>query len=211
MRLYMLCIVLLVSFLLSCESKKRQKQSKMQGSNRRSSFDINLRSSSVSGSRETLFHQDRKRNSREEIDKRHKQSNVNFRDGSRISEEQRKELLRFTMRRMFGFEHMDAPRVPKESDFDVEPSKRGRASLSREEISRSLFSSLQKDSVSSHQFLPNPPDFMLELYRSYSEDKSLMLIHAQNQGNTVRSFFSIAGEKNFVRYTLQVFTERLLL
>ena len=116
-----------------------------------------------------------------------------------LQEEMRKELLRSTMRNMFGFEHMDAPRVTHGASFDIEDDMEERSlSTPQTTAPRNRFDSRHHVDVQRQRYLPDPPDFMLELYRSYSEDKSRMLINSISQGNTVRSFYSVAGNWNMM-------------
>ena len=209
-------LILLILCAWSCETKKRRRQNRKNGSKKQLDTGYGLTSSdrmesgsSLSDSKIQSKSDNENLRRRKMTSRRNRNRNKSFRKsrrkkgnskGSRsqavldLLEERRKETLRDTMRHMFGFEHMDSPRISHEPKLDVEKfGFRDSKQQSRESLSRTLFSSLRHDSASRDRFLPNPPDFMLELYRTYSEDKSLMLVKSQSQGDTVRSFFSVAG------------------
>jgi len=86
-----------------------------------------------------------------------------------------------TMRKMFGFDHM----VPTRRFSPADALRRGFAAGHR----------VKDGSSEASNGIPTlqPPEFMVELYRSFSADKNHMHLHFGSQGNTVRSFFSIAG------------------
>lgn len=90
------------------------------------------------------------------------------------------DIIRETMIQMFGFDHMP----PRSSCHGFDCSRQAIRSASTIPSDTSF-----ENSLNAAQFKPSPPSFMLELYRSYSEDKDLMILHSKSQGNTVRSFF----------------------
>lgn len=90
------------------------------------------------------------------------------------------DIIRETMIHMFGFDHM-----PLRSSCD------GFGCSGRTTHATPQEASLE--SLNPPQFIPNPPSFMLELYRNYSGDKDMMILHSRSQGNTVRSFFPSPG------------------
>lgn len=208
---FSLVFILLLLCIWSCETKKRRRQNRIYGENQElessndsgfglTSFGQEERNPSLLKTRSSSQHvrgeKSRKNNSRSNK-KRNKKSKKNKRKQQNVSnlqEEKRKEILRNTMRHMFGFEHMDTPRGTDDTELDVEDlGSKVSAQESRDALSRTLFSSLRHDSMVRSRDLPNPPDFMLELYRTYSKETSLSLVKFQSQGDTVRSFFSVAG------------------
>lgn len=94
------------------------------------------------------------------------------------------DIIRETMIQMFGFNHMP----PRSGCDGMDCSSHATHSSSTAAHEESL-----RNSLNPPQFNPTPPSFMLELYRSYSEDKDLMVLHSKSQGNTVRSFFPSPG------------------
>lgn len=106
------------------------------------------------------------------------------------------DILRETMIHMFGFKHMPT----KQNCAGLDCSRRSGGGQS---IPKGVDIALDGNPSSAEAgFKPNPPSFMLELYRSYTEDKDLMMLHSKSQGNTVRSFYPSPAnpqhrEKNF--------------
>ena len=217
---YQLFLLIIILFVWSCETKKRkhsQASSGIRSSNSGQTNDLSSISISENGSvqnlpdmrprstnmrqgrnnkknekKQTKLSRNSKRQSKSGNERNPNRRKSTFQDAFAL--ERRKEVLRSTMRHMFGFEHMNAPRVPQATSIDVKDLDNKMLSNSRESISRDLLNSLRHKPSDRHRFLPNPPDFMLELYRTYSEDKSLMQINSKSQGNTIRSFFSVAGK-----------------
>ena len=206
---YHILVLFVMLIVWHCEAKKRRKNS-MQilenrrtrtGSRNKEENEIHRNSVSV---RNQLLQQGE--NNRQASKARQQQNRSKFntdvsinddRDSNVELDERRKEVLRSTMRHMFGFEHMNAPRVPKQNSIAAQNLEEISTSAPpRRSMPRSVTNSLRKKNPGKRRYLPDPPDFMLELYRSYSEDQSLMLINSISQGNTVRSFFSVAGNLN---------------
>uniref|UniRef100_H2Z9U2 TGF-beta family profile domain-containing protein n=1 Tax=Ciona savignyi TaxID=51511 RepID=H2Z9U2_CIOSA len=94
-----------------------------------------------------------------------------------ILEEPQRELLRNTMIEMFGFDHMVSPRLGR-----VPPSV-------------PTFTGPRITEIEEEQGLPHPPDFMLQLYETFSAERNVLPLQTRSQGNTVRSFFSVAGDE----------------
>ncbi|XP_039273811.2 uncharacterized protein LOC120347787 isoform X1 [Styela clava] len=98
------------------------------------------------------------------------------------------EVLRNTMRHMFGFDHIPVTTLPP---VDAKP----RTAYVDLDLTDSHTDYVNKKDIKSswldqnEDMMPQPPDFMLELYRTYSRDNNLMMLHSISQGNTVRSFF----------------------
>nr|NP_001071987.1 transforming growth factor beta superfamily signaling ligand precursor [Ciona intestinalis]BAE06332.1 transforming growth factor beta superfamily signaling ligand [Ciona intestinalis] len=90
-----------------------------------------------------------------------------------FSDEVQKELLRNTVSEMFGFDHMTSPRPGQ---------------------TRSSVPETRVTDIELEQGLPHPPDFMLQLYKTFSADRDPVMLPSRTQGNTVRSFFSVAGD-----------------
>ena len=201
-----LLLFLVLLFVWSCQANKRRKHNKKSSEIRRS----NSRSRNESGGNSPASPRESEENARasqtETNQRKRKNRKQRNRSGSddeldtgsrgsqRVLEERRKEVLRSTMRHMFGFDHMDAPRISQDTTIDVENMEGRKLSHSHKAATRHLLNTLQQESVSRQRFLPDPPDFMLELYRTYSEDKTQTLINSISQGNTVRSFYSVAGK-----------------
>nr|CAB3225912.1 BMP3 bone morphogenetic protein 3 [Phallusia mammillata] len=90
------------------------------------------------------------------------------RKGKRGRKRPQKKVMRDVMRKLFGFDHMIEGKGRLNSVIPIDPAVEDSGPI-------------------------QPPEFMLELYQSYKEDSSMMHLKFGSHGNTVRSFFSVAG------------------
>ncbi|XP_076825503.1 uncharacterized protein LOC143471053 [Clavelina lepadiformis] len=213
MKIVMFLFVFVIIYAIAIEARRGRKSTRKSAGNRASNSGISLRNDSASdivssevnveGSDAEVAATDSSshtalRSKRPGKDKKRRKSRRGRKGGKskkksgkrrkskgeQPPQQDQEELLRSTMRHMFGFHHMTSPRTVSESqEADLS------SSLGDE---RASFDN-PLHQVTGGRSLPHPPDFMMELYRTYSEDKSLMLLQSRSQGNTIRSFFSVAG------------------
>lgn len=109
--------------------------------------------------------------------------------------EDQKEILRSTMRYMFGFDHMlTTPEMVKQKIVAENVGGKSDGPNSGEATKLKGQNGKEDEKLEALD-LPEPPDFMLELYETYSKDNNLMMLHSRSQGDTIRSFFPSPGMK----------------
>ena len=96
--------------------------------------------------------------------------------GNRNTE--KKELLRLTAQRLLGFDQSTQFPLKRKENVSNKSLDHQRNGYN---ISRST------------QAPPSLPDFMLHLHQIYSEDQNFMKSQATSKGDTIRSFFPVAG------------------
>jgi len=102
-----------------------------------------------------------------------------------------KDMMRLAMQKMFGFDQGSQGVSSTQSPTDVTTSEADASQNTDQTIVQE--NTLTRANLSSTL---SPPDFMLDLHRVYTQDKSFMLSQSKIQGDTIRSFFpSSAGEK----------------